>query len=208
MSEPRVQISIPTKENIHAETVGWVLNAVKNAPKMGYTVGVRIIYSPYPVELQRNNQVFEFLKEENKDYTHMFLLDSDCVPEEGTLEKLLDYDLDIVNSVAPSLIKGGVVFTSGWRIPGAVGADKFRMLEVSNDKAHGLQEVDGVGATGVLIKRRVFETIPYPWFQVLYDQDRIDLGEDYFFSQKAQEYGFKIYADFDLRQRHHKMVAL
>ena len=204
-----VMVSIPTKENIHAETVGWLLNAIKNCNKLGYGLGVHIVYSPFPIECQRNNQFKDFLLKENAKYTHIFLLDSDCVPMEGTIEKLLDHDKDIVASVAPSLIKGAHCFTAAWYRPDEPAEDRFRMLEVNNEKAHGLQKVDGVGATGVLIKRHVIETMKYPWFKVEYTDDaKIVRGEDYYFCHAAQEAGFEIWADFDLRQRHYKTIAL
>ena len=210
MPNPAVLVSIPTRENIHAETVGWLLNQIKHATTFGITVGVHIIYSSYPLELQRNHQMYDFLKPENKNYDYLFLLDSDCVPQEGTLEKLIDYDLDIVASVAPSMIKGGHCFTAAWERddvePGQ--HEKFRMLEVNNENAHGLQEVDGTGATGVLIKRHVVEAIEPPWFKMLFDGEKMELGEDYYFFRKAKEAGFKVYADFDLRQRHYKSIAL
>jgi hypothetical protein len=206
---PKVLISIPTKDQIYAQTVGWLLQAQKNAPIIGYGIKVQIIQSPYPIEMQRNNQVKNFLAE--TDCTHLFLLDSDCVPPDLCIERLLDYDLDIVTSVAPALIGGTQVFTA------ALGADtyedgspKFNFPGVSEERCHGLKEIDGCGATGVLIKRHVLETIPPPWFKMQYKDDGCSmyLGEDYWFCDNAKKYGFKLWADFDLRQTHIKMIAL
>jgi GT2 family glycosyltransferase len=204
---PRVLISIPTRENIHAETVGWLLVSMQTAAKLGYLMGVHILYSPYPIELQRNNQVKDFLEDE-KNYTHLFLLDSDCVPERGAVEKLLDYDLDIVASVAPALIGGKHCFTAAWETGSEDPMESHRMLDVNHVDAHGLRKVDGVGATGVLIKRHVLETVPSPWFKMIYSDERVELGEDFFFCKKVREYGFDVWADFDLRQKHYKTVAL
>jgi GT2 family glycosyltransferase len=204
-----VLISIPTRENIHAETVGWLLVSMQDAKLIGLDMAVHILYSPYPLELQRNNQIADFLQE-GRDYTHLFLLDSDCVPERGTVEKLLDYDLDIVASVAPSLIRGRHCFTSAWENDTDDWSEKFRFLDCGNENAHGLQKVDGVGATGVLIKRHVLEAMKYPWFKMCFDPDepKMQMGEDFYFCSQARKLGFEIWADFDLRQKHHKTIAL
>ena len=205
-----VMISIPTKESIHAETVEWLLKQVQDTSKLRYSVGVHIIFSHYipMLEVQRNTQVWDFL--DNSEYTHLFLLDSDCVPAEGTIEKLLDYDLDIVASAAPIMIAGSPYLTI--LVPNTdkeYPEHKFRMLEVNNVDAHGLQKVESVGATGVLIKRKVLKTMDYPWFKAVYnDRGECETAEDYFFCIKAKEAGFEVWADFDLRQKHYKKMAL
>jgi GT2 family glycosyltransferase len=160
--------------------------------------------------MQRNNQIKNFLEDDK--YTHLFLLDSDCVPEQLCVEKLLDYDLDIVASVAGALINGNHCLTAATLIKEDEVIDGKRYLfpPVKSEEERGLMEVDAVGMTGVLIKRHVFEKIEPPYFEVLYKDNgtQTDLGEDYYFSRKCKEAGFKIYADFSLRQRHFKTVAL
>lgn len=210
---PNVLISIPTRENIHADTVGWCLRALKNSTSIGNKIGLQVVYSPYPIEMQRNNQVKNFL--EDPKYTHLFLLDSDCVPPEGCIEKLLDYDLDIVASVAPAIIGDSHVLTAATRIPPELAdpdrpTAKFNFPSVKDEKYFGLQEVDGVGMTGVLIKRHVFDKIEQPYFKMLYEDGgtSIDLGEDFYFCKIAQEAGFKIWADFSMRQKHYKLIPL
>jgi GT2 family glycosyltransferase len=204
-STPNILISVPTRENIHAGTVGWLLVAMQDASTVGYNLGVHILCSPYPLECQRNNQIFDFLKED-KSYTHLFLLDSDNVPQRGTIEKFLDYDLDVVHAVGAALIEGKAIITAGWTQDEA----KYKRYAVSDENAKGLQKVDGIGASGVLIKREVIEALEYPYFKVEYDDNdgTLILGEDYYFSRKIREAGFEIWADFDMKMQHFKTVAL
>lgn len=204
-SKPNILVSIPTKEWIHAGTVGWLLVAMQDARTVGYDLGVHILCSPYPLECQRNNQIFDFLKE-GRTYTHLFLLDSDNVPQRGTIEKFLDYDLDVVHAVGAALIDGNVVITAGW----TEDEYKFRRYNINHEDAKGLQKVDGVGASGVLIKREVIEALEYPYFKVEYDDNdgTLILGEDYYFSRKIREAGFEIWADFDMKMQHFKTVAI
>jgi GT2 family glycosyltransferase len=204
--DKRVLISIPTAGDIRAEAVGWVVRTVRDAHEHGYHAGLDITIATHPIDFIRNNQISGFL---GTNFNYIFLLDSDCVPMDGTVEKLLAYDLDIVGSIAPGMVEGRVVYTAATR-EREVGERKFRMLTPDNeDLPKGLQEIDGIGATGILIKREVFEKIPYPWYKVVVTPDNIiDMGEDFFFCAKAIEYGYKIFADFDLRQKHYKIVPL
>jgi GT2 family glycosyltransferase len=210
-SDIHVLISVPTKDNVSAPTCGWLLETVKQATLIGYKIGVHFVYSPYPIEIQRNNQVANFLEDER--FTHLFFLDSDCVPPPLTIEKLLDYDLDIVASCAPALIAGNHVFTSACWLPPDERKDpkeKYRMPLVSDENAKGLKEVDVVGMTGVLVKRQVFETLEKPWFKMVFNEDHtgLELGEDYYFCEKAREAGYKVWVDYDVRQQHLKVVPL
>jgi GT2 family glycosyltransferase len=78
--------------------------------------------------------------------------------------------------------------------------------ETSNEE---LVEVDGVGAGCLLIHRKVFEAIEKPYFLFEYNKDGIiSLGEDFYFCNKAQEVGFKIWIDRRMVCSHFKIVDL
>lgn len=204
MAEVSVLVSIPTKEWIHAATMGWVLNAIQDATKVGYVMGVHILCSPYPLEHQRNNQIFDFLS--GDDYTHLFLLDSDNVPQRGTVEKFLDYDLDVVHAVGAAFIDGKQIITAGWETK---KPNIYFRLGSNHENAKGLQKVDGVGASGVLIKRHVLEALKYPYFKVKYNKKGdLVLGEDYYFCKQIKKAGFDIWADFDMQMQHFKTVGI
>lgn len=204
--DKRVLISIPTAADIRAETVGWTVRTILHAHEKGYHAGLSLSVSSYPIDFIRNSQVIDFL---GTSYNYLFLLDSDCLPTDDCIDKLLAYDLDIVSSVAPGMIEAGLVYTAAQRVRES-GDHQFRMFSTTSpDLPKGLQEVDGVGSTGILIKRNVFETIPYPWYKVVVEEDHtIVSGEDFYFCTRAKEYGFKVYADYDLRQKHYKTIAL
>jgi hypothetical protein len=71
-------------------------------------------------------------------------------------------------------------------------------------------EVGGVGFGFVCMKYGVFESIPRPWFligKVQWSEDsemRVNVGEDYSWCGKAQQSGYKIYVDPNVKVRHHK----
>jgi GT2 family glycosyltransferase len=62
----------------------------------------------------------------------------------------------------------------------------------------GLQEVGSIGTGIMLIKRRVFEGMSEPWFDMPWQTTRGYMGEDVFFCRKARELGFKVYIDHDV----------
>ncbi len=65
-----------------------------------------------------------------------------------------------------------------------------------------------VGAGCLMVRRKVFEEIPFPWFQTPYRQYEDGgwsmTGEDTFFCERAEEYGFDIYLDQRIKSPHHK----
>lgn len=61
-----------------------------------------------------------------------------------------------------------------------------------------LVEVDGCGSHFVLIRKRVFEAMPAPWYKTV----TVSAGEDYWFCRKAKAAGFKIYADMTVHTGH------
>lgn len=80
------------------------------------------------------------------------------------------------------------------------------------DNLPGLTKVDYIGFGWVLIKKGVFESIPYPWFA----PKLIDLGnglkdmcsEDVSFCQDAKKAGFDIWLNPRVRVGHEKIQAI
>jgi hypothetical protein len=187
----RVCISIATKQNVNAQTVLWLLRAfVQLAPE----VEVQIIANSMPLQHARCEQVQRFLATR---CTHLFLLDSDCVPQEQTLQKLLAYDLDIVSAPHPA-VKGkelGLMVLD--RKEDGSGYVQHHPLE-------GLQGPDVVvGCAGLLIKRSVFDAVNDPWFACRYnEQGFLIRTEDFDFCDRAHAAGFAVWADCNLAQNH------
>ena len=187
----RVCISIATKQNVNAQTVLWLLQAfVQLAPD----VEVQIVANSMPLQHARCEQVVKFLATK---CTHLFLLDSDCVPKMGTLQKLLAYDLDIVSAPHPA-IKGTEI--------GLMVLDRKEDDSgyVQHYPLEGLQGPDVVvGCAGLLIKRSVFEIVKDPWFTCCYNQQGfITATEDFDFCDRAHAAGIHVWADCDLVQSH------
>ena len=134
----------------------------------------------------RNQCVYEMLI---KDYTHLFFMDSDMVFPDGTLERLLAHDVDIVG--------GFYVRKRSGFLPNA-----FQLGERPNGKyitewVTEYKEVEGIGTGCLLIKREVFKKIKCPWFEYKWNGEPNGkmVTEDLVFCDKAKESGFKVYCD-------------
>lgn len=141
----------------------------------------------------RNRCVHEMLKGE---YTHLFFMDSDMVFPDGTLQKLLDHDVDVAGGF---YVRKRAGFLPNAFLLGERPNGKFVTEWVTEYK-----EVESLGTGCVLIKREVFEKIPCPWFEYLWsgDPDGRMRTEDLVFFDKAKDLGYKVYCDGTIRCGH------
>lgn len=113
--------------------------------------------------------------------------DDTFLPEDG-LARLIEHGLDIVGGWYPkrSAVRQGVPI---------VLQDKMRTT--LDDPDGSLREVYTIPNGFTLIRREVFERVPYPWFMTT-----PQLSQDSFFSQKAREAGYTLWCDTSVRCRH------
>lgn len=144
----------------------------------------------------RSTFVYNALK--NPDVTHLYFMDYDVVPPNGTLQKLLAHDLPIVAGVYP-------MFTTELSWSFKIGADwcpKSVPLPVE------LTETTCVAGSALLVKREVLEKLKSPCFKIEYkevtDEGRCyDEGEDEYFSRLAREAGYKLMIDPTIICKHY-----
>jgi len=132
----------------------------------------------------------------NPNVTHIYNVDSDVVPPDGTLQKLLEYDLPIVAGIYPMFTKDKKTWS--FKMDGCEWQPRC-------DLPKDLTEVTAIGGSTVLIKREVFEKLERPWFRASY---RIDNGdyiekEDEYFSRIARAAGYKLMIDPTIICKHY-----
>jgi hypothetical protein len=155
---------------------------VNSYPLMIFTAiqkGISIEY-----ELRGHSLVYDAREEAGlhflkTDADFLLFLDSDMVPPADMLVRLTECDKDIVSALAFR------------RVPGYEPCI-FKGEEFYRDYPKGLIEVDGTGMACTLIKRKVFEKTPQPWF---FPGKK---GEDLSFCDRVKEAGFKIFCDTTL----------
>ena len=112
----------------------------------------------------------------------VLFLDSDQEFPPDTLDRLVARNKDIVGA------------TYRFRQP------PFALM---GEEGQGLVEREFIPSGVMLVRRKVFETISYPWFPNIYGKKPSDfVGSDVSFCRKARGLGgFKIWCDYDLSRQ-------
>lgn len=185
MSKKRVSIIIPITHTVPGD---WFVNFLSFMTYNMQFFELDIKASSWYLTAEsRNNGIRKSLMSDSKpDY--LFFLDGDNMPKPNTIMQLMHAGKDIISAlyferkppfypVIRMLDKNGMFYT---------------LTEI---EPNTVMRVDAAGAGCLLVKRKVFEKIPEPWFRVEEDEKGRLLGEDVYFFMKARKYGFKAYVD-------------
>ncbi|HYE89552.1 MAG TPA: hypothetical protein VEA38_00975 [Terriglobales bacterium] len=147
--------------------------------------------------MAENQLVKDFL--DHPEATHLFMTEMDMVLPRDCIVRLLELDKDIASGVyflrsaqpegrgQPCLYKRPVARLSDR----AKDANPYGQYPVT---IFPTEEPFRAGASGlgcVLFTRRVFETMPYPWFDLSAEK----YGSDMYFYKHATDYGFECWVD-------------
>lgn len=177
-----IGVPVDKEHRIDVRTAAYCsAEAMRSGVKWGYV-------SSRECGVGRSTFVYNALKD--PAVTHVYCMDSDVVPPNGTLKRLLDYDLPIVAGIYPMCTTvpcWSFKTNGGWQNRDIPLPDK-------------LTEATCIGGSTVLIKREVFDKLERPWFKIVYraiDDNGLayDEGEDEYFSRTAREAGYKLMID-------------
>ena len=172
----RICVGVPCADFIRTKTVATLLSLVKRDP----TISVQIKQGCL---VHKNREEIVIDTQKMGGFSHLFFVDSDMCFSADVLDRLLGRDADII--AAP------------YRYRRAGGEYVLFLDEKSDGKEKQIPDtlfpVYAVGTGCMLIKMSVFDKIPRPWFA--FGDPEAQIGEDIFFCRKAQEYGYKIWAD-------------
>ena len=127
----------------------------------------------------------------------IFFLDSDVLPPPDVINRLIAHNKPIVSGfysrrhppIYPLLLRKT--------------SDNPIKFDLIRDFTPGtLVEVDACPAGCMLVSTDALRKIPKPWFYWSSGRAIDGVGEDYFFTQKAQMIGFKVYVDTAMKCRH------
>jgi len=207
---PRTEVCIGI---IHtgACSMAWAINfaRLRHPPGTIYS-----LHRGSPFDVARNSIVDRFLDSGAK---FLFFLDSDVLPPDNALERLMSHNLPIVSGLYYRRHierPGKPPHPCMWKIvPPNVEmtcptcAQKFRTKEgkyqpILNPPRNALVEVDAVGAGCLLIHRRVFEKLERPYFRWTLGWVEPGVSEDLYFCERARDAGFRILVDTGVRCGH------
>jgi hypothetical protein len=132
----------------------------------------------------------------DKGCTHFFIGDADMMYPHSTLKDLVN----LVEYKGADL--GSVICYRGYEPYDPIIWEKggHKLLKPFEDFQFGdIVEAGATGCSCLLVKRRVFEELPKPWFRVLEEEKTVDgkrmyyrSGEDFYFTSNAVKAGFKL----------------
>lgn len=189
----KIFIAIPTTGNIRTELAIFLLglNRRNYDVIVTFTIGGGIAHN-------RNSLVESFLK---TDYEWFLFIDSDIMPPLNVLE-MIKNGKDVCSGICPQFRKGKLISLVFEKYQ-----DNYRFIQ--KDIKGDVIEIDGIGTGCLLIHRKVFERMEKPYFEFLFDEKGMTkLSEDLNFCKKAQEAGFKIWADKRMGLHHFKTIDL
>lgn len=191
----KIFVAVPTLGDVHTLLVKQLIDWNKRYPIVQYfTLNV------CPVDRAREQIIDDFL---STDCDYLMMIDSDTVPQDDAIDKMLKADKDIVTGLTP-IIKFDKDKMEYYRQYNAVDTDG---VHLQPDK--GLVESLGAGGSCLLIKRNVVEKMTRPLFRNTYEDDNGKqqfISEDIYFTTKARKEGFKTYADTSVICWHNKEV--
>lgn len=181
----KLAICVPARDTVHVGFAKCLANLTARLAKEN--INYELIFNLGSVIPQQRNTLAESALERKADY--LLWLDSDMHFPANTVEKLLKHNKEICAATYSTRIKPqrSVAFL-----------DKNNLDKRLKTK-NGLHKVFAVGMGCMLVSRIVFENIPKPWFQYVWNEDTQDLsGEDIYFCNQANDTGFEIFVDADL----------
>jgi len=202
----KVRVAIPTRSHNYSEvslSLTRLLLDLKDQDD--YTVEVSLSYKQ-PVDANRNKIVKKFLA---SNCEWLLMIDADIVPPKDILD-MTKHGKKIVSATVLGM-KNGIPHPLIMKMNEEngmyhmVSLDKYKE-ELRDD---GLIEIDGSGTGCILIHREVLEKMEPPWFRFQYNKfGDVKYSEDYRFSQRAKEMGYKIYCDTNMPCKHYKKIDL
>lgn len=189
----KVMLGLPTMSYLHTNLALLISVWISEAANKGIELSIYPTSGVQPVDNARNVIVQEFLA---SNATHLFFIDADTIPPRDAIWKMLEHDKDMVTAITP-IVESDDGFTF-YRKSNVVGLEGMPIAS-----HHGLQRAIAAGSSCILIKRKVFEGLPKPYYRFEYIDDQI-VSEDIFFTRKAFAVGFELWADTDLLANHYK----
>lgn len=144
---------------------------------------------------QGRNELVKAMLDNGDDW--MLFVDDDHIFEDDLLERLLAHEVDVVGAL---YLRRDIPYTPicyNVTLP----AGKYMPVRLADHAHDALIKVDAVGTGGMLVRRRVFESMADPWFK------RSTMTEDLIFCEEIRD-TFDIHCDLGTRMGHMTTTAV
>jgi len=181
-------IGIPALDWMWVESAEALVKLTHAVPPRS---ALRFARGPSSIAAKRNSLVQMLLAD--SEFKWLLFLDSDMVPHPAAVVRLLSHDVDIVG--ATYLARNP---------PHGVCAQLLDGEPAPSKGFDGIAPVKWIGTGCLLVRRQVFECIPFPWFE----HPAPGAGEDMVFCQNAQTFDYTVYADCGFHVGHMTTVQV
>jgi len=149
-----------------------------------------------------DNKETHLVWQKHDGFDYVLHTDADMAFSPESVQRLLDSDKDIISAAYRRRDYPGDMVAGFW--------DEQRGAKFLPWDSSGIQRVDFTGCGLQLVKRHVYEKLPYPWyeFKSLVAKSKngteygYEVGEDIGFAMKAKQAGIEIYVDCDNKIQH------
>jgi hypothetical protein len=198
-------------------------NLLQYLPKYGITPILSNSYSPLLYYVRNQCLGGASVRGKNQipfdgqvDYDYIMWIDSDMVFEVNDFIKLLNMNKDIASGIYKTQNNSNYATVEKWNKEYYAKNGSFEFLDdkLINKRTKPFK-VEYTGFGWVLIKKGVFESLEYPWFQPLWEEFKVGdtsfkefTMEDVAFCRMITKKGYDIYVDPTLIIGHEKMLVL
>ena len=199
----KILIATPTADTLEPKTSAWresIAHRYRDRIKFADLTDLGVIAVGRPVDFVRNNFV-RITKA--GDFSHLFLLDSDCEPPLDAIDRLLALNVPLATGCYPVWMQQGL----RWALANFDSDRRSRLFEWLPSLTEPF-EVDAGGAGCLLIRRDVFNKVKWPWFKWVEKEDGTQESEDIFFFRKCNEAGMRVMADPQVIVNHFKKLNI
>jgi hypothetical protein len=199
----KIFIAVPTRGQIHISLAQWLGDTTRQSYK-GYEFVIQF-RSQDPTDCNRNELVKMFLDGPNNEW--LLFLDDDMAPYSNILS-MIDRGEKVVSGLT-CVFQRNNPNPLVMRYANSEGT-LYRMVSLDElGEAGSLIEVDGVGTGCLLVHREVLERLKAPWF--LFERNpegMLARSEDYYFSRRCKDLGYRLFVDPDAIVGHFKWMDL
>lgn len=202
-TRPRIMIGMPcygdVSSDVFVDFARFAFHCGRAMPQYNFLLAVRTKAEQF----RARNQIVDHAQQHRCDW--LLMLDDDMIinrdetvdPTEayGFLEKLIAHDKDIIGGLY--YLKDGACSPVLMAKQGERG---YRFLR-DDEIVHGLQRVDVAGGGCLLVKMKVFDHLPQPYFA-----PEFEFGTDVQLCRKAAEKGIEVWADTSIELGHLRAV--
>lgn len=186
-----ISVACPTNRGIQPKTLDCFLRLIAHS---NHDFNIVVAEEGYTIAENRNYIAVQAL---NNKSDYLLMIDDDMTFEPNVLEKLIANDKEICGVAYHPRCEMGHIIKY---------LDETHCINLENNTDPKYKDVFECHATGtgiILIKCEIFYKIPRPWFMFeYYETGQCKLGEDWYFCEKAKQYGIKTYADPTLKVGH------